>query len=214
MKKFFSEFTASFFLVLAGTGAIVLDEQTGAIGQLGISLSFGLIVSVMILIFGKQSGAHMNPAVSLVALLSGQLDRFHFLYYCCAQLLGAISASALLRSWFPSNTLLGATLPSGNVQVAFWLEVFMSFLLMLTILLVSFNCRKLFAAVSIGFVVFAEAYLGGPISGASMNPARSFGPAVVSGHFGYLWLYIVAPISGMTGAYYFWKLLFPSSPQK
>jgi aquaporin Z len=196
--SYLAETMGTALLVFVGTGAIALDESTGAVTHLGISLAFGLIVTLMILVFGKASGAHLNPAVSVALWLAGKLELRKLPGYLMAQLLGALAASSAVRLLFPTSEALGSTLPSGSVWTSFLLELGMTFALMFLIISLVTGLKRLrpFAAPLIGGVVFLEAFFGGPISGASMNPARSIGPALVSGHIEHLWVYIAAPLLG------------------
>lgn len=197
-KKYIAEFIGTFALVLVGTGVIVLnDEYNGIITHLGISIAFGGIVTLMIFAFGKISGAHINPAVTVALWFSGRLHKKHVVPYIFSQLSGAFLASFLLLSLFPSHGNLGATLPSVNLREAFIIEAFMTLVLVLVILNTLYKNRSLaFSAIAIGGVVFLEAYFGGPYTGASMNPARSIAPAVVSGNIDTLWLYILSTLLG------------------
>ena len=199
MKKLFAESLGTFALVLAGTGAIVVDGQSGgAVTHVGVALTFGLVVMAMIQTFGDVSGAHLNPAVTLGFVAASRFPVRMAAPYIAAQCVGALAASAFLSILFPGSTTLGATFPSGEVWTAFGLEVVMTWLLMLVILSVSAGSqeRGLMAGVAIGAVVCLEALFGGPISGASMNPARSLAPAIVSGRIEHLWIYLAAPILG------------------
>lgn len=195
MKKFLAEVIGTFTLVLVGTGAIVVDQHTnGAVTHLGISISFGLIVTLMIYAFGKVSGAHMNPAVTLAFAVNKNFRWRDVSPYVLAQIIGALLASFSLKLIFPTNELLGTTLPSGSAMQSFFLELLLTFILMLVI----FISPSKLAAITIGLTVGLEAYFAGPICGASMNPARSIGPALISGHCEFLWLYIFAPSIGAT----------------
>ena len=199
MKKLCAEFLGTYGLVFAGTGAIVIDQISGgAIGHLGVAISFGLIVLAMIHTFGDVSGAHLNPAVTLAFSAAGRFPWREAPGYIAAQLAGALSASATLRMLFPDAATLGATLPAGSDSQSFILEVLLTFFLMLTILSVSDGARErgVDAALAIGAVVGLEALFAGPICGASMNPARSLAPAVVSGKLDHLWIYLAAPVLG------------------
>lgn len=197
-KKHIAEFIGTFALVLIGTGAIVLnDEYNGIITHLGISIAFGGIVTLMIFVFGKISGAHINPAVTIALWFSGRFPKKQVMPYILFQLAGAFLASFLLYSLFPSHENLGATLPSVSLREAFIIEAFMTLILVLVILNTLYKNRSLaFSAIAIGSVVFLEAYFGGPYTGASMNPARSIAPAIVSGNFDMLWLYLVSTLFG------------------
>jgi aquaporin Z len=200
MKRLGVELFATYSLVLVGTGSIVLNDTLhGIITHTGISAAFGTIVFLMILLFGEYSGAHMNPSVTLTLACMKQFPRKEMGYYFAAQLTGALLASFSIRLLFPDHPNLGSTIPHGPWWHSFLLETLMSFLLMLMILWVGErkNLSLASAGFFIGFIVFLEAYFGGPISGASMNPARSFGPAIVSGNIQFLWLYLLAPTFGM-----------------
>lgn len=197
--RFFAEFLGTFILVFAGTGAIVVNEISGgAITHVGISLTFGLVVAAMIYTFGDVSGAHFNPAVSISFAIAGRLPAAHLFGYITAQLLGALTASGMLKLLFPTSTTLGMTLPSGDATQSFMLEAILTAILMLTILSVSHGAKEkgMTAAIAIGAVVCLEAMFAGPISGASMNPARSLGPALVSWKFDHILLYPIATILG------------------
>ena len=199
MRKLLSEFLGTFALVFAGTGAIVINHASGgAITHPGIALTFGLIVLAMIYCFGDVSGAHFNPAVTTAFAAARRFPWSDVPGFVAAQLLGAFAASGLLRLLFPTDTTLGATLPAGPAMQSFILEVVLSFLLMLVILSVSTGAKEkgITAGIAIGAVIALEAMFAGPISGASMNPARSISPAIVSGHLDHLWLYLVAPLLG------------------
>ena len=199
IKKLIAEFWGTYFLVLIGTGAVMLNEATnGSIGTLGIAIAFFLGVSGMIYSFGKISGAHINPAVSIGFWLQKRIESKLLLFYIPAQCLGAIAASLTLHFSFPSIETLGETLPSGSVLESFILEFFLTFALMLIILIVVHTKASFhqWNGLIIGMVVGLEAYLAGPICGASMNPARSIGPALISGNLQQLWLYVLAPILG------------------
>ncbi|MBA3828642.1 MAG: aquaporin [Taibaiella sp.] len=199
MKKYISEFLGTYFLVFAGTGAIIINSlHQGVITHAGIAITFGLVVMSMIYAFGDISGAHLNPAVSIAFTLAKKFPAAQLLPYILFQLAGAIAASATLRLLFPANELLGATLPSGTEAQSFTMELLLTFFLMLVILSVSSDGKEkgMFAGLAIGAVVALEAMFAGPVCGASMNPARSIGPAIISGHLYSLWLYIAAPVLG------------------
>jgi aquaporin NIP len=203
MKRFCAEILGTFGLVFAGTGAIVIDQISGgAITHVGVALTFGLIVLAMIYTVGDISGAHLNPAVTIGFWAARRLPGRDVAPYIASQITGAILASALLRFLFPQNQLLGATLPAGSESQSFILEIVLTFFLMLTILNVSTGSKEkgVTAGIAIGAVIALEAMFAGPISGASMNPARSLAPALVSGHFEHLWIYLVAPPLGAVAA--------------
>jgi aquaporin Z len=199
MRKLAAEFMGTFALVFAGTGAIIIDHACGGvIGHAGVALTFGLVVLAMINTFGDISGAHFNPAVTIAFAAARRLPWQQVPGYMAAQVSGALLASLVLRLLFATDATLGATMPAGAQSQSFVLEVLLTFFLMLTILNVSTGSREkgITAGISIGAVVALEAMFAGPISGASMNPARSLGPALISGHLESLWLYLVAPITG------------------
>ena len=199
MRKLLSEFLGTFALVFAGTGAIVSNHASGgAITHPGIALTFGLIVLAMIYTFGDVSGAHFNPAVTTAFAAARRFPWRAVPGYIGAQLLGAFAASGLLRFLFPADALLGATLPAGTPMQSFVLETVLTFLLMMVILSVSTGSKEkgITAGIAIGAVIALEAMFAGPICGASMNPARSLAPAVVSGHLAHLWLYLAGPVLG------------------
>jgi aquaporin NIP len=199
MKRLVAEFFGTFGLVFAGTGAIVIDNVShGAVTHVGVAVTFGLVVLAMIYTFGDVSGAHLNPAVSTAFAIAGRFAWKDLPGYVLAQVVGAFAASVLLRFLFPTDTNLGATLPTGSVRQSFILEMMLSFLLMLVILSVSAGAKEkgITAGIAIGAIIGLEAMFAGPICGASMNPARSLAPAVVSGHVESLWLYILAPVTG------------------
>ncbi|MDP6908154.1 MAG: MIP family channel protein [Flavobacteriales bacterium] len=199
MRKVLSELLGTFGLVFTGCGAVVVNDLTGGvIGHLGINVVFGLAVMTMVYSFGDVSGAHINPAVTIAFWLSGRFPLKEVAPYVVAQCIGAIAASALLLFLFPGNEYYGATLVSDTIMQSFVLEVVITFLLMLIIIMVATGSKEVgtLAGIAIGAAVSLLALVGGPISGASMNPARSLGPALISGHLENLWLYVVAPIIG------------------
>ncbi|HWD86970.1 MAG TPA: MIP family channel protein [Mucilaginibacter sp.] len=210
MKKYTAEFIGTFALVFCGTGAVVIDQQSGgAVTHAGVAITFGLIVMAMIYSLGEVSGAHINPAVSIAFTITGRFPLQRLPGYVVSQLAGAVAASAVLKALFPANQLLGATMPAGSEIQSLILEFILTFFLMLVILSVAIGSKEqgMFAGLAIGAVVGLEAMFAGPICGASMNPARSFAPAIVSGHLEHLWLYIVAPITGAITAIPVWKYL-------
>lgn len=199
MKKLFAESFGTFCLVFAGTGAIVVNDVSGgSISHVGIALTFGLVVLAMICAVGDVSGAHLNPAVTLAFFVARRFDGRQVLPYIVSQLAGAIAASGLLRVLFPTHTTLGVTSPAGSAAQSFVLEIVLTAILMFVILSVSTGAKErgINTGIVIGAVIALEAMFAGPISGASMNPARSIGPALAAFHFNGLWLYVVAPVSG------------------
>lgn len=203
MKRYVAEFFGTFALVFAGTGAIVINDVSGhAISHVGIALTFGLVVLAMIYTVGDVSGAHLNPAVTIGFWAARRLESVFVAPYIISQILGAIAASGLMALLFPKHTSLGATIPSGSVWQSFMLEAVLTFLLMLVILNVSTGAKEkgITAGIAIGAVIGLEAMFAGPISGASMNPARSLAPALISNHLGALWIYLAAPVIGALSA--------------
>ncbi len=189
--------------MFAGTGAIVIDQVTGGtITHVGVALTFGLIVLAMIYTVGDISGAHLNPAVTIGFWAARRFPGREVLPYIGSQLAGAFLASGCLRMLFPANQTLGATLPTGSEGQSLVLEFILTFFLMMTILNVSTGAKEkgITAGIAVGAVIGLEALFAGPICGASMNPARSLAPAIVSGHWEHLWLYLVAPIAGAVSA--------------
>jgi len=199
MKTYLAELLGTFTLVFVGTGAIVINDVShGAVSQVGISLTFGLVVMAMIYALGDISGAHLNPAVTFGFWISGRFPGRKLVPYTVSQLGGAALASILLHLLFPSHSTLGATLPAGPPAQSLILEILLAFFLMFVILNVSTEAKErgVMAGVAIGGIVGLEAMFAGPITGASMNPARSLAPALVSGQTQYLWIYLVAPLLG------------------
>lgn len=189
----------TFALVFAGTGAVMVNSVTGTVTHLGISFVFGAVVAALIYGMGHLSGAHFNPAVTLGFWASGFFPKRRVLPYILAQLLGAIAASALLLISLGKVADLGATLPlNDNWFQSLVLETVLTFILMFVILGSGLDRRAhtSFAGLAIGLTVGLEAAFMGPITGASMNPARSLGPALVGGLWQYHWVYWVAPILG------------------
>mgnify|MGYP001794327545 CR=1 FL=1 len=198
--KALAEFVGTFILVFAGTGAVMVNQiSDGAVTHLGVSFVFGAVVAALIYTLGHISDAHFNPAVTLAFWSSGFFQKRQVLPYIAAQTAGAVLASVLLFLSFGAIANMGATLPlNNNWQQAFVLETVLTFILMLVILGSGLDRRAPigFAGLAIGLTVGLEAAFMGPITGASMNPARSFAPAMVSGLWQHHWLYWVAPILG------------------
>ena len=214
MRKYIAEFIGTFILVFCGTGAMVIDQQTaGAVTHAGVSITWGLVVMSLIYSMGSTSGCHINPAVSIAFTLAGRFKARLLPGYIISQITGALLASLILKLLFPTSPLLGATMPAGSEIQSFILELLLTFFLMLVILNVAHGSKEQgqFAGIAIGAVVGLEAMFAGPICGASMNPARSLAPAIVSGHLQHLWLYIIAPITGAGLAVPVWKYLAANS---
>jgi aquaporin Z len=199
MKRYISEFIGTFSMIFCGTGAMTINEVTGGdVTHVGIAMTWGLIVMAMIYAFGETSGAHFNPAVSIAFAYAKKFSWREVPKYILAQVLGAFAASLLLWFLFPSSEILGATIPTVDVWRAFVLEFLLTFFLMVVIINVSTGSKEIgaVAGIAIGAVVLLEAMFAGPITNASMNPARSIAPAFVSGNLQHLWMYIIAPILG------------------
>ena len=212
--KYLAELIGTFALVFCGTGAIVINDVTnGIVSHVGIAMTFGLIVTVMIYTFGHISGAHINPAVSIAFATTGKFNPKDLMPYIIAQLIGAFLASGILTYLFQVHENLGATFPIGEWQQTFILEIILTYFLMLVILFVGQNKKvNQFTGIAVGATVLLEALFAGPISGASMNPARSIAPAIISGNIGQLWIYIFAPIIGALMASLTWKIVKEDTP--
>jgi len=186
-------------MIFCGTGAMTINEVTGGeVTHVGIAITWGLIVMAMIYAFAETSGAHFNPAVTIAFAYAKKFEWKEVPKYILAQVLGAVLASLLLWFLFPTSEFLGATIPTIDVYRAFVLELLLTFFLMVVIINVSTGSKEIgvVAGIAIGGVVLLEAMFAGPITNASMNPARSIAPAIVSGNLQHLWLYIIAPVLG------------------
>jgi MIP family channel proteins len=212
-----AEAIGTFGLVFAGCGAIVIDAETGAIGHIGIAITFGLIIMTMIYAVGHISGAHFNPAVTLAFAITRHLPWPRAVGYWAAQFAGAIAAALVLRALFGNTAQLGSTVPRGSDRQSLVLELVLTFFLMFVIISVATDVRAVgqAAAIAIGGTVGLEAMFAGPISGASMNPARSLGPALVSNTWDSQWIYVVGPLIGaVLGALCYQFIREPSNDQE
>jgi aquaporin Z len=209
MKNYIAEFLGTFTMVFCGTAAMVVNDITGVITHPGVAITWGLIVMGMIYAFGEISGAHFNPAVTIAFSYAKKFPWKEVPKYILAQCLGAIFASLLVLMFWPESETLGATIPSIVPWKALILEFLLTFFLMVTIINVSTGSKEIgtMAGIAIGGIVLLEAMFAGPMTKASMNPARSIGPALVSGQLTDLWLYIVAPILGALAAVVSCKLV-------
>jgi MIP family channel proteins len=212
-----AEGLAAFGLVFAGCGAIITDAETGSLGAVGIALVFGLVIMAMVYATGHLSGAHINPAVTIAFALARHFPASEARAYIAAQLTGATAAALILWAVWPSQpAALGATVPSIGVGSALVYEIVMTALLMFVIVAVATDTRAVgsAAAIAIGATVGLDALFGGPLTGASMNPARSFGPALVAGEWRDFWLYLVGPIVGAAiGAFAYQVVRGPDLPR-
>ena len=213
-----AEAIGAFALVFAGCGAIVANaEYGGALGAVGVSLVFGLVIMAMVYATGHLSGAHLNPAVTLAFALTRHFPGREALAYVGGQLAGAIAAAALLLAIWPSEPAsLGATLPSVGAGSAVAYELVMTAFLMFVIMAVATDTRAVgaAAAIAIGGTVGLDALFGGPVTGASMNPARSIGPALASGELRDLWIYLVGPIGGAALGAFAYQLVRGTTPRR
>jgi len=198
LRAMTAEAIGAFALVFAGCGAIMVDATTHQLGHVGVAISFGLVIMFGIYAVGHISGAHFNAAVTFAFALTRHFPWPRAVAYWTGQLVGALCAAALLRASLGNVAHVGATLPSGSQGQAFLWELVMSAFLMFVILAVATDTRAVgeAAAIAIGGTIALDAMFGGPVTGASMNPTRSLGPALVSGDLHALWLYLLAPIVG------------------
>ena len=209
MKKYLSEFIGTFSMIFCGCGAMVINDYTGGvITHPGVAITWGLIVMSMIYAFGDISGAHFNPAVTLSFAVAKKFSWKEVPMYMTSQFFGAITASIILLFLFPKSDL-GATIPIIEPLKVFVIELLLSFFLMVVIINVSTGSKETgsIAGFAIGGVILLEAMFAGPLTKASMNPVRSLAPALVSGNFSHIWVYLTAPFLGMLLAVFSCKLV-------
>lgn len=211
MNRYLAEFVATFLMIFLGTGSMVLSDHTsGWFTHMDVSLSWGMAVGLSIFIFGRWSGAHMNPAVTISLAVLRAHPKRELMPYLILQFSAGILASTLLAFLSPDNEFLGSSLPAGSAMQSFYIEFLLTFALMGVVLLSGWFKKGaiLLVPFAIGTTVFLEAYFAGPTTGASMNPARSFGPAIVSGHAEHLWVYLISTTLGAicaSGLWLLWK---------
>lgn len=214
--RYVAEFVGTFALVFAGCGAIVIDSTShGQVTHVGVAITFGLVIAAMIYSVGHISGAHFNPAVTLAFALTRHFSFRRVPVYWLCQLLGATAAALLLRAMFGDVAHVGATIPSGSQGQSLLLEIVMTFFLMIVVMAVATDDRAVgqAAALAVGGTVLLDAMFGGPVSGASMNPARSFGPALASNNWGSYWIYVVAPVAGAVIGAFVYELMRGERPR-
>lgn len=198
LRRAGAELIGTFALVTAGCGAIIVNAETGALGHSGIALTFGLVIAVMVAALGHLSGAHFNPAVSVAFVLARHFPLRELPAYLIGQVGGATLGAGALWLLFGEVAALGATVPTGTALQSFWLEILLTAALMFVIMAVATDAGAAgnLAALAIGGTVALGALWGGPISGASMNPARSFGPALMAAEWASHWVYWLGPVVG------------------
>lgn len=211
MNRLVAEAFGTFCIVFAGCGAIVVNDIHGSVTHVGVSLVFGLVVSAMIHAVGDVSGAHLNPAVTLGFVAGRRFPASAAPAYMLAQCGGGLIAALTLRGLFPEHLLLGSTRPSGSAMQSFVLEFLLTLILMVVILGVATGSKEkgVFAGVAVGGVIALEAVFAGPVSGASMNPARSLAPALLSGNPASLWIYLAAPPLGALAGVALSRIMHP-----
>ncbi len=200
MRRYLAELIGTFILLFVGTGCVVVNEQTaGALGLPGIAAVWGFVIIALIYAFGDISGTHLNPAVTVAFAVDKRFEWKEVPGFLVAQFIGALSASLLLHYLFPENRTLGITQPSGSAMQSLILEIIMAFILMMIILRVSVGAKEkgITAGLAIGATVWLLVLFGGPISGTSLNPTRSLAPAIVTGNFQSLLIYLASPFAGM-----------------
>lgn len=209
LRRAGAEFIGTYALVTAGCGAIMVNTLTGSLTHVGVALTFGLIITVMIAATGHISGAHFNPSVTIAFALTRHFAWREVPVYVGSQLLGAVLGAVTLRLVLGDVAQLGMTLPAGSLSQSFVLEILLTAVLMFVIISVATDTKAVgeTAALAIGFTVALDALWGGPISGASMNPARSLGPALVAGIWIDQWVYVLAPVIGASIGAFAYQLI-------
>lgn len=210
-RRLAAEAFGTFCVVFAGTGAIIANDRSGGmVTHVGVALTFGLVVLAMIYTLGEVSGCHLNPAVTLSFMAARRFHPTLVVPYILAQILGAVAASLALRLMFPSHLTLGATFPAGSALQSWVMEFLLTLMLMVVVLGVSTGGKEkgLMAGVAVGAVISLEALFAGPVSGASMNPVRSFAPAAVALQWDFLWVYLTAPIVGALAGVMVFRIIF------
>lgn len=216
-RRSLAEGIAAFALVFAGCGAIITEAETQALGAVGVALVFGLVIMVMVYATGHLSGAHINPAVTVAFTLTRHFPARDAIAYVGAQIAGAIAAAFVLLAMWPARPAsLGATVPGIDVGGALVYEIVMTAILMFVILAVATDVRAVGtgAAIAIGGTIGLDALFGGPLTGASMNPARSLGPALASGEFQDLWIYFAGPLVGAALGGFAYQLVRGTTPAR
>ncbi len=209
----YAEFIGTFAMVFCGTAAMAVNETSGGVSHEGVAITWGLIVMAMIYAFGEYSGAHFNPAVTLSFALANRFAWKKVPAYIITQIIGAIVASVAVKALLPQSDYIGATIPTVTHMSAFWIELLLSFFLMITILQISTGSKEIgpVAGLAVGGVILLEAMFAGPLTNASMNPARSLGPALIGNHWEPMWIYLSAPFVGMALATLIFKFFVPSN---
>jgi MIP family channel proteins len=210
LRKLIAEFSGTFLLVLFGCGAMVISEISPELSDnFSIAVAFGAVVFMCIQIFGDVSGSHINPAVTLAFWIKGEINSKETSAYILAQFLGAVAAAFALKAAFPEAELLGTTQPKAGILNTWIIEFIMTFVLVITVLKICHE-STLKVALTIGVLIFLEAFIGGPLTNASMNPARSFGPMLAHGDLSHFWLYASSTSSAGALA----ALIFKKSQRK